>query len=206
MQPAEEDANFDKLQAVVNDALKKALGAAEYHKCWGKWAWIRPFGSRVCGLATRISDADYWMPLPERHARAAKVIRAYCSVATLSFAQKSFERRLPWGGATFRGPGNPADKFRFVIAPEQYAHQFLINRCLARPAAIRDAPENNTLSWTFSRDDIMHASLNVSYDSGSMLEVTEILRDYYATRPELCRFATALATTFARTCERRGQI
>ncbi len=30
MQPAEKDANFDELQAVVNDAFKKALGAAEH--------------------------------------------------------------------------------------------------------------------------------------------------------------------------------
>ena len=86
MQPAEKDINFNELQAVVDDALKKALGPAECHQCWDKRASIRPFGSRAYGLATRTSDADYWMPLPERHARAAKVIRAYCSVATLSFA------------------------------------------------------------------------------------------------------------------------
>ena len=101
--------------------------------------------------------------------------------------------------------GTQTDKFRFEIAPEQYVHEFLINRCLARPAANRDAPENNTLSWTYSRGNIMHASLNVSYDSGSMLEVTEILRDYYATRPELRKFAAALATTLRERVDGEGR-
>ena len=146
MQAAEEDPNLHQLEVVVNNALKQVLGVPTYRLCWGQWASIRRFDSRVCGLATDTSDADYWMPLPERHARAAKVIQAYCSGAALSFAKKSFERRLPWGGATFCGPGNPADKFRFEIAPEQYVHQFLINRGLARSATISDAPDNSTLS------------------------------------------------------------
>ena len=86
MQAAEEGPNLHQLEVVVNNALKQVLGVPTYRLCWGQWASIKRFGSRVYGLATDTSDADYWMPLPERHARAAKVMRAYCSGATLSFA------------------------------------------------------------------------------------------------------------------------
>ncbi len=74
MDDAEKDPHFDKLEVIANDALKQVLGCKEHRRIWSRvestdestdlepWASITRFGSRVYGLATETSDADYWLP------------------------------------------------------------------------------------------------------------------------------------------------